>query len=110
MSRELTEVVISDIRYDRYECKGISEAGTTVYFRVPASTYGKILEHPGADRLKETVRWLFETKYELLAGSECSDLGTLDRREVDGLFCDIRRKKRRKSGGWTRAADGIGPA
>jgi hypothetical protein len=44
------------------------------------------------------IHWLFEAKYD----QHEPDLGTLDSREVDGLFSDIRAKKRYETGGWAK--------
>jgi hypothetical protein len=104
----MKEVVIEKNVSGEYECKGVSEAGNTVKFLVPVSTFSKILEHIDPDIFEAMIRSLFEAKFDQHREGQPVDLGTLDSREVDGLFSDIRAKKRREAGGWSKGAGGTG--
>ena len=94
----MNEVVIKKSVSGAYECKAVSETGRAIKLLVPVSTYSKILEHVVPNTFDVAIRWLFEAKYD----QHEPDLGTLDSREVDGLFSDIRAKKRYETGGWAK--------
>ncbi len=73
---------------------------------MPVSTYTRIQSHCGKQPFGEdVVQRLFETRVRQrietgACDDEDMDLGTLDWREVGGLFSDIRAADRRKMGGY----------
>jgi hypothetical protein len=101
----MKDVLVKKNVSGEYECKAITKTGHAIRFLVPVSTFAKILEHIDPDIFEAMIRSLFEAKYaqNVESGGLGNDLGTLDSREVDGLFSDIRAKKRQETGGWTKS-------
>ena len=87
-----------------YRCRGSVEVkgqATPVWFAllVPPGTYAKIEANFGRRFVSTNVRALFEARISQYLENATFlkreiDLGSVDVREVDGLFCDIRRANR----------------
>lgn len=87
-----------------YSCRASVEVkGRVISFKldIPPGTYGKIEANFGRPFAPGDVLTLFEARINQYVESVAFlnreiELGSLDVREVDGLFCDIRRMNRRR--------------
>jgi hypothetical protein len=91
-----------------FECRGVAEKKWPIIFAIPASLLPEIGSYAKGFNTPEgkikVIQSLFRAKIkqaiEKRVPSDKMELGQLHRREIAGLFSDVRAAQHRRSGKW----------